>query len=107
MVSVANLVKVPGNLGLQVYETSKQKAVSLMRRCVKAKVSLGVLRLDYHYPPAPGDVAHPGSYAYDVHYHMAGPFKSFQINILKNSNNNNNKYLLCLFVMFYLLHKSF
>jgi hypothetical protein len=28
--------------------------------------SLGVIRLDYDYPPAPGDIDHPGSYDYDV-----------------------------------------
>jgi len=30
--------------------------------------SLGVIRLDYNYPPAPGDIDHPGSYDYDVYY---------------------------------------
>ena len=32
--------------------------------------SLGVIRLDYDYPPAPGDIDHPGSYAYDVFYRV-------------------------------------
>ena len=32
--------------------------------------SLGVIRLDYDYPPAPGDIDHPGSYAYDVYYRV-------------------------------------
>ena len=27
---------------------------------------LGVIRLDYNYPPAPGDIDFPGSYDYDV-----------------------------------------
>ena len=31
---------------------------------------LGVVRLDYDYPPAPGDVDHPGSYGYDVYYRV-------------------------------------
>jgi len=30
--------------------------------------SLGVMRLDYNYPPAPGDIDHPASYKYPVHY---------------------------------------
>ena len=38
----------------------KLKAVSLYARSKRAGISLGVIRLDYHYPPAPGDVAHPG-----------------------------------------------
>ena len=33
-------------------------------------VSLGVIRLDYNYPPAPGDIDHPGSYDYDVYYRV-------------------------------------
>jgi len=57
-------------LAMQVYESSKLWAVSLYARSKRAGISLGVIRLDYHYPPAPGDVAHPGSYAYDVHYQM-------------------------------------
>jgi len=31
---------------------------------------LGVIRLDYDYPPAPGDIDHPGSFAYDVFYRV-------------------------------------
>jgi len=31
-------------------------------------VSLGVIRLDYNYPAAPGDIDHPASFAYDVYY---------------------------------------
>merc|ERR1719238_1441522 len=34
----------------------------------KAHASLGVLRLDYDYPPAPGDIDSPDSFAYDVYY---------------------------------------
>ena len=29
---------------------------------------LGILRLDYNYPPAPGDIDHPGSFNYEVLY---------------------------------------
>lgn len=31
---------------------------------------VGVLRLDYNYPPSPGDIDHPGSYNYPVIYRM-------------------------------------
>ena len=31
-------------------------------------VKLGVIRLDYHYPPIPGDVDCPDSFSYDVVY---------------------------------------
>jgi len=31
---------------------------------------LGVIRLDYDYPPAPGDIDHPGSFGYDVYYRV-------------------------------------
>jgi len=31
---------------------------------------LGVIRLDYDYPPAPGDIDHPGSFGYDVFYRV-------------------------------------
>lgn len=27
---------------------------------------MGVIRLDYNYPPAPGDIDFPGSYDYDI-----------------------------------------
>lgn len=29
---------------------------------------IGVLRIDYNYPPAVGDIAHPDSFGYTVHY---------------------------------------
>ena len=32
--------------------------------------SLGVIRLDYDYPPAPGDIDNPESFAYDVFYRV-------------------------------------
>lgn len=31
---------------------------------------LGVIRIDYRYPPALGDIDHPGSFAYAVHYEV-------------------------------------
>ena len=44
----------------------------------KSAVSLGVIRLDYNYPPAPGDIDHPGSYQYDVFY-RAVPGLTFEM----------------------------
>jgi len=44
------------------------RACSLSSKPKKAAPSLGVVRLDYDYPPALGDIDHPGSYAYDVFY---------------------------------------
>ena len=35
---------------------------------MKDHVSLGVIRLDYNYPAAPGDIDHPASFPYDVFY---------------------------------------
>jgi len=40
----------------------------------KDHVSLGVIRLDYNYPPAPGDIDSPDSYAYDVHFRCVPGF---------------------------------
>jgi len=40
--------------------------------------SLGVIRLDYNYPPAPGDIDHPASFEYDVYY-RAVPGLSFEM----------------------------
>jgi hypothetical protein len=40
----------------------------------KDHVSLGIIRLDYNYPPAPGDIDHPDSYGYDVHYRCVPGF---------------------------------
>jgi len=36
----------------------------------KAAACLGVIRLDYDYPPAKGDIDHPGSFGYDVYYRV-------------------------------------
>lgn len=35
-----------------------------------AAASLGVIRLDYDYPPAPGDIDCPDSFGYDVYYRV-------------------------------------
>jgi len=36
--------------------------------------SLGVIRLDYDYPPTPGDIDHPASFGYDVFYRVVPGF---------------------------------
>eukprot|EP00913_Durusdinium_trenchii_P016861 g15851.t1 len=36
--------------------------------------ALGVVRLDYDYPPAPGDSDHPASFGYDVYFRCTGKF---------------------------------
>jgi hypothetical protein len=41
-------------------------------------VCLGVIRLDYDYPPAPGDIDSPKSFAYDVYYRVV-PGLTFSI----------------------------
>lgn len=40
------------------------------RKVMKKHACLGVIRLDYNYPAAPGDIDHPGSYGYDVYYRV-------------------------------------
>ena len=40
--------------------------------------TLGVIRLDYDYPPAPGDIDSPESYNYDVFYKVVPGF-TFEI----------------------------
>lgn len=39
-----------------------------LKKNLKRHPALGVVRLDYEYPPAPGDSDHPGSFGYDVYY---------------------------------------
>lgn len=39
-----------------------------------AAASLGVIRLDYDYPPAPGDIDCPDSFGYDVFYRVVPGF---------------------------------
>ena len=57
----------------------------------KDNVSLGVIRLDYNYPPAPGDIDCPDTYAYKVFYHAVPglTFKSCQENKLDNQIKKN------------------
>jgi hypothetical protein len=39
-----------------------------------AHVSLGVIRLDYDYPPAPGDIDSAESFEFDVYYKVVPGF---------------------------------
>jgi hypothetical protein len=51
---------------------------STRARAKKAHASLGVIRLDYDYPPAPGDIDSQDSFGYDVFY-RAVPGLSFEM----------------------------
>merc|ERR1712070_547892 len=46
--------------------SAKAKAKLQKKLAKKQNPILGVIRLDYNYPPAPGDIDCPGSYGYDV-----------------------------------------
>ena len=39
-------------------------------RALRAHATLGVIRLDYNYPPAPGDIDSPDSFSYGVFYRV-------------------------------------
>ena len=39
---------------------------------------LGVIRIDYDYPPSPGDIDSPDSYGYDVFYRVV-PGLTFEV----------------------------
>ena len=45
---------------------------------MKHKITLGIIRLDYKYPPIIGDIDHPDSYNYDVVYRVIPGF-TFQM----------------------------
>ena len=45
---------------------------------VSDDVKLGIIRLDYDYPPIPGDVDSPDSFSYDVIYRVV-PGLSFEV----------------------------
>ena len=54
---------------IQRRQDLKARGGRVQRRQGQAAASLGVVRLDYDYPAAPGDIDSPESYAYDVFYH--------------------------------------
>jgi len=53
-----------------VLNASKIYATGWLGRARACGSKLGVLRIDYSYPPVPGDIDHPGSFAYPVEYLM-------------------------------------
>lgn len=53
----------------------KKKLDKVQRKVRKQQAPiLGVIRLDYNYPPAPGDIDFPGSYDYDVLFRVVPGF---------------------------------
>jgi hypothetical protein len=50
--------------------TKNQAKKMLHNIKARANPTLGVVRLDYHYPPAHGDIDSPASYGYDVLFKM-------------------------------------
>ena len=68
------VVKVKTKDGVsQQKETSREKC-STCQADKKPAPTLGIIRLDYDYPPAPGDIDHPDSYPYDVFYKVVPGF---------------------------------
>jgi len=47
---------------------STASAGAVKRHHTKDAACLGIMRLDYDYPPAPGDIDCAESFGYDVHY---------------------------------------
>lgn len=46
---------------------AKAKAAAKVKKLAEKQAPiLGIVRLDYNYPPAAGDIDHPGSYNYDI-----------------------------------------
>jgi hypothetical protein len=64
-----SLMTMAHQCGLKISDnTNGETAASNSRK--RGAVSLGVIRLDYDYPPSPGDIDHPGSFDYDVLYRV-------------------------------------
>lgn len=59
---------------MSVVGASQRKAFSTMARAKASNAKLGVIRIDYDYPPSPGDIDHPGSYPYEVVYEKVEGF---------------------------------
>ena len=53
-------------------------AARQLRDDLREAVKLGVIRLDYYYPPMPGDIDHPDSFPFDVYY-TAVPGLTFEM----------------------------
>jgi len=61
-------IKAGDALGEAPNVTGQSQAIVDAKKSLKAHPSLGIIRLDYDYPPAPGDIDHTGSFMYDVYY---------------------------------------
>jgi len=61
-------------LGASLAATHNASAVVPVGQAKKKHASLGILRLDYDYPPAPGDIDSPESFEYDVFYRVVPGF---------------------------------
>jgi len=62
---------------VEVAQAAMERAESIFGVAVNHKKpngSLGVIRLDYDYEPAVGDIDHSGSFGYDVHYRVVPGF---------------------------------
>lgn len=68
--------KAQKNLGKKVEALSKGQQIEQIQKKVRRQQApiLGVIRLDYNYPPAPGDVDFPGTYNYDVLFRVVPGF---------------------------------
>lgn len=60
------------------YEGDASGEPQLQVRHLREAVKLGVIRLDYYYPPMPGDIDHPDSFPFDVYY-TAVPGLTFEM----------------------------
>jgi hypothetical protein len=63
-------VKVPPTSAPTNAPTGTEMRVVAPGQRKRGAVSLGVIRLDYDYPPAPGDIDCPDSFGYDVFYRV-------------------------------------
>merc|ERR1719277_1792948 len=72
-----------GNIGVdnRIINTSgpgKENIVEVPEYLKRQTPALGVIRLDYDYAPAIGDVSHPGSFSYPAYYRCV-PGLTFQM----------------------------
>eukprot|EP00429_Kryptoperidinium_foliaceum_P051093 CAMPEP_0176105734 /NCGR_PEP_ID=MMETSP0120_2-20121206/53059_1 /TAXON_ID=160619 /ORGANISM="Kryptoperidinium foliaceum, Strain CCMP 1326" /LENGTH=691 /DNA_ID=CAMNT_0017439851 /DNA_START=65 /DNA_END=2140 /DNA_ORIENTATION=+ len=64
---LVNKVGKPKGASSKPKAKSKAMMEKIKKNLIKQQApSLGVVRLDYNYPPSAGDIDHPGSYDYDV-----------------------------------------
>ncbi|EOD24466.1 hypothetical protein EMIHUDRAFT_115912 [Emiliania huxleyi CCMP1516] len=52
------------NIDASVWSSAMERANVMDELSQRATPAIGILRIDYSYPPAPGDVDYPGSYYY-------------------------------------------